>query len=83
MLNIIEEEFKKLKISYYYLDGSTPITQRSENVKSFNNGNRAVYLISLKAGGYRRNLVGADMVIHYDPWWNPAVEDQQPIEYIG
>jgi len=76
MLNIIEEEFKKLKISYYYLDGSTPITQRSENVKSFNNGNRDVYLISLKAGGTGLNLVGADMVIHYDPWWNPAVEDQ-------
>ena len=76
MLNIIEEEFKKLKISYYYLDGSTPISQRSEDVKAFNSGSRDVYLISLKAGGTGLNLVGADMVIHYDPWWNPAVEDQ-------
>ena len=76
MLNIIEDEFKKLKISYYYLDGSTPISQRNEDVKAFNNGSRDVYLISLKAGGTGLNLVGADMVIHYDPWWNPAVEDQ-------
>ena len=76
MLNLIEEEFKKLRISYYYLDGSTPISQRSEDVKAFNNGSREVYLISLKAGGTGLNLVGADMVIHYDPWWNPAVEDQ-------
>ena len=76
MLNIIEDEFKKLKIGYYYLDGSTPISQRSEDIKAFNSGSRDVYLISLKAGGTGLNLVGADMVIHYDPWWNPAVEDQ-------
>ena len=43
---------------------------------AFNSGNQSVFLISLKAGGTGLNLIGADMVIHYDPWWNPAVEDQ-------
>lgn len=76
MLGIIKEEFTRLNIKYYYLDGSTPIDQRSEDVKNFNSGDRDVYLISLKAGGTGLNLTGADMVIHYDPWWNPAVEEQ-------
>ena len=61
---------------YYYLDGSTPALERMNLVKSFNAGNRPVFLISLKAGGTGLNLTGADMVLHVDPWWNPAVEDQ-------
>lgn len=76
MLKIIEGELRKLKIGYFYLDGGTPVEERSENVKAFNAGEKEIYLVSLKAGGTGLNLVGADMVIHYDPWWNPAVEEQ-------
>lgn len=76
MLQLIEDELKEDNISYFYLDGSTPLEQRSEDVKRFNDGEGKVYLISLKAGGTGLNLTGADMVIHYDPWWNPAVEEQ-------
>lgn len=76
MLKIIQKELEERKLSYFYLDGSTPIEERSEDVKSFNGGEREVFLISLKAGGTGLNLIGADMVIHYDPWWNPAVEEQ-------
>lgn len=76
MLRIIEEEFKKTKIKYYYLDGKTDIEQRCDDIREFNSGKRDVYLISLKAGGTGLNLVGADTVIHFDPWWNPAVEEQ-------
>ncbi|HHU73457.1 MAG TPA: DEAD/DEAH box helicase [Clostridiales bacterium] len=76
MLKIIEEELKDMEIPYFYLDGSTTIQDRSEYVKKFNAGEGKVFLISLKAGGTGLNLVGADTVIHYDPWWNPAVEDQ-------
>lgn len=74
------EKIKKLLISnnvqYLYLDGSTPTIERGELVKDFNRGVGDVFLISLKAGGTGLNLTSADMVIHYDPWWNPAVEDQ-------
>jgi len=76
MLRIIEEELKDMNIPYFYLEGSTPTEERNEYVKRFNNGEGKVFLISLKAGGTGLNLVGADTVIHYDPWWNPAVEDQ-------
>lgn len=76
MLRIIEEELKDMNISYFYLEGSTPTEERNENVKRFNNGEGKVFLISLKAGGTGLNLIGADTVIHYDPWWNPAVEEQ-------
>lgn len=76
MLSIIKESLEKLGISYFYLDGSTHSEERIELAKRFNNGERDVFLISLKAGGTGLNLVGADMVIHYDPWWNPAVMDQ-------
>src|SRR5690606_15093111 len=58
------------------LDGSTPVTERGESVRTFNKGRGDVFLISLKAGGTGLNLTSADMVIHFDPWWNPAVEDQ-------
>lgn len=76
MLRIIEKELIKKKYKYFYLDGQTPIENRATDVKQFNSGEREVFLISLKAGGTGLNLTGADMVIHYDPWWNPAVEEQ-------
>lgn len=76
MLRIIEEELKDMNIPYFYLEGSTPTEERNEQVKRFNSGEGKVFLISLKAGGTGLNLVGADTVIHYDPWWNPAVEEQ-------
>ena len=76
MLQIIEKEMSSRKISYFYLEGSTSMENRSDYVKRFNAGERSVFLISLKAGGTGLNLTGADTVIHYDPWWNPAVEEQ-------
>ena len=76
MLAHIGERLKQQGIGYYYLDGSTPSLERIRLVKAFNEGTTPVFLISLKAGGTGLNLTGADMVIHYDPWWNPAVEDQ-------
>ena len=63
-------------IPYAYLDGSTPVGERSDLVRRFNAGAGSIFLISLKAGGTGLNLTGADMVVHFDPWWNPAVEDQ-------
>jgi SNF2 family DNA or RNA helicase len=63
-------------ISYSYLDGSIPSEKRMNLVKDFNEGENSVFLISLKAGGTGLNLTSADIVIHFDPWWNPAVEDQ-------
>ncbi|GMQ58570.1 DEAD/DEAH box helicase [Vallitalea sediminicola] len=76
MLNIIKDLLDTNEISNYYLDGSTKSEKRRDMVNDFNEGDTSVFLISLKAGGTGLNLTGADMVIHYDPWWNPAVEDQ-------
>ncbi len=76
MLALIQQELDTLGIPYHYLDGSTKAEERIRLVHSFNAGEKAVFLISLKAGGTGLNLTGADMVIHFDPWWNPAVEDQ-------
>jgi SNF2 family DNA or RNA helicase len=76
VLKNIAKRFQKNNIEYMYLDGSTKAEDRGEMVKSFNEGNTKVFLISLKAGGTGLNLTGADVVIHFDPWWNPAVEDQ-------
>ncbi len=76
MLKIIRDEFSSRGITTFYLDGSTPPYERAELSDRFNNGEEQVFLISLKAGGTGLNLTGADMVIHYDPWWNPAVTDQ-------
>lgn len=76
MLNIIAQELEKEQIRYYYLAGSTRPAQRKQYVKEFNQGRGKVFLISLKAGGTGLNLTGADTVIHFDPWWNPAVEEQ-------
>ncbi len=75
MLKILGRELDNRDLRYCYLDGST--TNRMAVVHEFNTSREIpVFLISLKAGGTGLNLTGADMVIHYDPWWNPAVEDQ-------
>ncbi len=76
MLAIISRELSKMGVDYFYLDGSTKSRDRLQMVNEFNSGVGDVFLISLKAGGTGLNLTGADMVIHYDPWWNPAVENQ-------
>lgn len=76
VLSIIEKELRKQYIDYSYLDGSVPSENRMKMVKEFNSGHKKVFLISLKAGGSGLNLTSADVVIHFDPWWNPAVEDQ-------
>ncbi|MCL1878787.1 MAG: SWF/SNF helicase family protein, partial [Defluviitaleaceae bacterium] len=75
MLAIIKEALPKT-ISYFYLDGATKSKERVEMTEAFNGGERDLFLISLKAGGTGLNLTGADVVIHFDPWWNPSVMDQ-------
>lgn len=75
-LKIIRSYLDEIGINYRYLDGSTPIKKRQEEVESFQAGDGDIFLISLKAGGAGLNLTAADYVIHMDPWWNPAVEDQ-------
>lgn len=75
-LSILREFLDKKKIAYQYLDGSTPAKKRMERITDFQNGIGDLFLISLKAGGFGLNLTAADYVIHMDPWWNPAVEDQ-------
>ena len=74
MLSLIEAELKRLKLDYLKLTGRTK--DRGALVDAFQNGTAPLFLISLKAGGSGLNLTAADTVIHYDPWWNPAVEDQ-------
>jgi SNF2 family DNA or RNA helicase len=76
MLAIIRESLEERGWPYFYLDGETPTKQRLDLAESFNQGTRPIFLISLKAGGTGLNLTGADTVILYDLWWNPAVEDQ-------
>jgi SNF2 family DNA or RNA helicase len=75
-LAIIREFLDTQKIEYQYLDGSTPQKKRKTAIDAFQAGQGDVFLISLKAGGSGLNLTAADYVIHMDPWWNPAVEDQ-------
>ncbi|WP_167505947.1 DEAD/DEAH box helicase [Desulfosediminicola flagellatus] len=75
-LALIRERLESLGISYQYLDGSTTPQKRKKAVKDFQAGKGDIFLISLKAGGAGLNLTAADYVIHMDPWWNPAVEDQ-------
>lgn len=75
-LTLIREYLDQQNITYQYLDGSTPAKQRKVRVDAFQAGEGDVFLISLKAGGTGLNLTAADYVIHMDPWWNPAVEDQ-------
>jgi len=76
MLSIIGRELNRQAIPYFYLDGSTPSQERVELCNRFNEGEGDLFLISLKAGGTGLNLTGADTVILYDLWWNPAVEQQ-------
>ena len=77
MFDIIEQELKSKKIKYFKLTGSTKVDERIKLVDEFNsNSEIKVFLISLKAGGTGLNLTGADMVIHYDPWWNQSAENQ-------
>ncbi|RCX21050.1 SWIM zinc finger protein [Anaerobacterium chartisolvens] len=76
MLDIIRQWLGHRGIGYLYLDGSVKAAERSKMISDFNAGQGSVFLISLKAGGTGLNLTGADTVIHYDPWWNPAVEEQ-------
>lgn len=76
LLKIVKEALDSQEIFSWYLDGSVSSQERINRVKAFNEGEGDVFLISLKAGGTGLNLTGADMVIHLDPWWNPAVEDQ-------
>ncbi len=75
-LTIAKANLDAKNISYQYLDGSTSKAKRKKAVEDFQNGAGDVFLISLKAGGVGLHLTGADYVIHLDPWWNPAVEDQ-------
>lgn len=75
-LAIIREFLDREQVDYRYLDGSTPIKERKKEVEAFQAGHGDLFLISLKAGGLGLNLTAADYVIHMDPWWNPAVEDQ-------
>jgi hypothetical protein len=75
-LAILREHLDQQRIAYQYLDGSTPVRDRRERVDAFQSGRGDLFLISLKAGGTGLNLTAADYVIHMDPWWNPAVEDQ-------
>ena len=78
MLKILRRELENSGYGCMYLDGDTPAPRRVEMCEQFNAGAEGaqIFLISLKAGGTGLNLTGADMVIHYDPWWNPAAEEQ-------
>ena len=76
LLSLIEQELKQNNISYYILQGSTPKQERLTLVNAFNEDDTAVFLISLKAGGTGLNLTGAEVVIHFDPWWNISAQNQ-------
>ncbi|WP_246293942.1 DEAD/DEAH box helicase [Desulfobacter latus] len=75
-LSILRSYLDGEKIAYQYLDGATSKTMRESRINAFQRGEGDLFLISLKAGGVGLNLTAADYVIHMDPWWNPAVEDQ-------
>ena len=75
-LDRVAKSLDAKKIPYQYLDGSTPPKEREKRVAAFQAGQGDLFLISLRAGGTGLNLTAADYVIHLDPWWNPAVEDQ-------
>jgi len=77
MFGLIEEALDERNIKYFKLTGATQVDERIKMVDEFNeNPEIKVFLISLKAGGTGLNLTGADMVIHYDPWWNLSAENQ-------
>ena len=75
-LALIRKALDKRGVEYLYLDGATPAKERDRLVKEFQTGDMPLFLISLKAGGLGLNLTAADYVIHLDPWWNPAIEEQ-------
>jgi len=74
MLGLIEDELNDAGLPYALLTGET--VDRESQIRRFQEGDAPIFLISLKAGGVGLNLTAADTVIHYDPWWNPAVENQ-------
>ena len=76
MLDVLAVRLKKAKISFYMLTGATSKEKRAQMVHAFNEDDTSVFCISLKAGGTGLNLTAADIVIHYDPWWNLAVQNQ-------
>ena len=76
MLGLLRTRLNENGFSTMYLDGETPAGERLNLTERFNQGEGDIFLISLKAGGYGLNLTGADIVILYDPWWNPAAEEQ-------
>ena len=76
MLSLIRQRLEEEGVAYYLLQGSTPKEERARMVDAFNADDTPVFLISLKAGGTGLNLTGADMVIHYDPWWNVSAQNQ-------
>lgn len=76
VLEVIGKRLNEENISYSYLDGKTSAKDRVKLVEEFNTNNNKVFLISLKAGGTGLNLTSPNIVVHFDPWWNPAVEDQ-------
>ena len=76
VLEVIGKRLNEENILYSYLDGKTSAKDRVKLVEEFNTNNNKVFLISLKAGGTGLNLTSANIVVHFDPWWNPAIEDQ-------
>ena len=76
MLELLEKDLQKEEIPYYKIVGDTPKEERLQLVRHFNDDDTPLFLISLKAGGTGLNLTGADVVIHYDPWWNFAAQNQ-------
>lgn len=72
----MKKKIKQRKIEFYKIVGETPKEERFKMVEEFNQNDVPIFLISLKAGGTGLNLVGADVIIHYDPWWNEAAQNQ-------
>jgi SNF2 family DNA or RNA helicase len=75
-LTLVRAFLDERRVTYQYLDGSTPAAARKAAIAAFQAGEGDAFLISLRAGGFGLNLTAADVVVHMDPWWNPAVEDQ-------
>ena len=75
MLDLLAQRLDEAGVSHFTLQGSTPKPVRAELVRRFNAGEASVFLISLRAGGTGLNLTAADIVIHYDPWWNVAAQN--------
>ena len=75
-LQLVQRTLKENHLPFLYLDGAVPLKQREQLVHDFQKGKSPIFLISLKAGGVGLNLTAANYVIHLDPWWNPAIEQQ-------